>query len=629
MERGWVNERTTSHSSREPAAFFVICVYFCRKSSLLWAQDGSYQERFYEGNWSWSKAREHYYTALTGRDFGGNALPADEVKRKEYFARTFRGLGHQMHLLQDTAVPDHVRNDAHPEDALFGKSAVNGSRYFETWTKERIRNLNEMTSFTPTVISPNLLLNISRQNLAPITQFYDTDLYDGLNASAGINQGLAEYTNANFFSGDTIYAAERYASGHRHYLPFPRRSSTDLSSFIDGTKSPETIVDERGNARTGIWVSKVSDGEDVSHFVRTSSLTSLAYTIFGEGEVFYSTFYRDEKCHEDYARVLIPRAVGYSAALLDYFFRGKMEISLPTAGIYATTNDAGVGFTQITLFAKNTTSNGDEMTGGTIELVVKYKLAQSDPFQSTQVGKSEFRYIVVPEANNITSIPRDSRVELTFDLSQTPLPVNATDVYLQLVYHGKLGSEDGAVAVGFKDISEPTPIDVFNNMDKICINNGTSTGWYDAGSQSAIQLVDKNGDHIAYGTDEWDVYPHDLTLYVKFYNSSIEPEYASPSSYDYLIENLPAGAPMRALYVLGDEKVDYSFYTVRTAVDANDYWGHVDFLSLYYGDTVKNQEGDFPVLYNFRNFKMWSGAGFIYINPSYPDDNAQCPLNGL
>jgi hypothetical protein len=340
-------------------------------------------------------------------------------------------------------------------------------------------------------------------------------------------------------------------------------------------------------------------------------------------------YHLDDFVYEDYADNLIPRAVGYSAALLDYFFRGKMEISLPTAGIYATTNDAGVGFTQITLFAKNTTSNGDEMTGGTIELVVKYKLAQSDPFQSTQVGKSEFRYIVVPEANNITSIPRDSRVELTFDLSQTPLPVNATDVYLQLVYHGKLGSEDGAVAVGFKDISEPTPIDVFNNMDKICINNGTSTGWYDAGSQSAIQLVDKNGDHIAYGTDEWDVYPHDLTLYVKFYNSSIEPEYASPSSYDYLIENLPAGAPMRALYVLGDEKVDYSFYTVRTAVDANDYWGHVDFLSLYYGDTVKNQEGDFPVLYNFRNFKMWSGAGFIYINPSYPDDNAQCPLNGL
>lgn len=27
----------------------------------------------------------------------------------------FRGLGHQIHLIQDMAVPEHVRNDAHPE----------------------------------------------------------------------------------------------------------------------------------------------------------------------------------------------------------------------------------------------------------------------------------------------------------------------------------------------------------------------------------------------------------------------------------------------------------------------------------------------------------------------------------
>ena len=188
------------------------------------------------------------------------------------------GLGHQMHLLQDTAVPDHVRNDAHPEDALFGKNRMNGSRYFETWTKEKIRNLNEMMSFAQTPVFPNLQLNISGQGLAPITQFYDTDLYDGLNASAGINQGLAEYTNANFYSGDTIFAAERYSPAHRHYFPFPRRASTDLAIFIAGDKLPESIVDEKGNTRTGTWVSKVSDGEDVSHFVRTSSLTSLAYT---------------------------------------------------------------------------------------------------------------------------------------------------------------------------------------------------------------------------------------------------------------------------------------------------------------------------------------------------------------
>lgn len=85
------------------------------QSSLLWAQDETNQENFPEGNWSWRKIREHYYAALTGKDFNGNVVAPDEAMRKEYFARTFRGLGHQMHLIQDAAQPDHVRNDAHIE----------------------------------------------------------------------------------------------------------------------------------------------------------------------------------------------------------------------------------------------------------------------------------------------------------------------------------------------------------------------------------------------------------------------------------------------------------------------------------------------------------------------------------
>ncbi len=44
-----------------------------------------------------------------------------------------------------------------------------------------------------------------------------------------------------------------------------------------------------------------------------------------------------------------------------------------------------------------------------------------------------------------------------------------------------------------------------------------------------------------------------LTLYIKFYNSIVEAEYASPSSYDYLIDSILPGIPIRALYVLGDE----------------------------------------------------------------------------
>ncbi len=107
-------------------------------SSLLWAQAGSLQNLFPEGDQSWQKIREHYYTALTGRDFAGELVASSKEKRDEYFARTFKGLGHQIHLIQDTAQPDHVRNDAHPEDSVFQTRPIVGGFYFETWAKERI-----------------------------------------------------------------------------------------------------------------------------------------------------------------------------------------------------------------------------------------------------------------------------------------------------------------------------------------------------------------------------------------------------------------------------------------------------------------------------------------------------------
>ncbi len=50
----------------------------------------------------WNAARSYYYLALTATN--GNA-------REEYFAQTFQTLGQVLHLLQDMAVPAHVRND--------------------------------------------------------------------------------------------------------------------------------------------------------------------------------------------------------------------------------------------------------------------------------------------------------------------------------------------------------------------------------------------------------------------------------------------------------------------------------------------------------------------------------------
>ncbi len=50
----------------------------------------------------WNAARSYYYLALTA---------TSNDAREEYFAQTFQTLGQVLHLLQDMAVPAHVRND--------------------------------------------------------------------------------------------------------------------------------------------------------------------------------------------------------------------------------------------------------------------------------------------------------------------------------------------------------------------------------------------------------------------------------------------------------------------------------------------------------------------------------------
>jgi len=63
-------------------------------SALLWAQDSDKQAGSIEEDWSWRKIRQVYYWALISE--------TDDL-RQVNFAQTFRGLGHQMHLIQDMA----------------------------------------------------------------------------------------------------------------------------------------------------------------------------------------------------------------------------------------------------------------------------------------------------------------------------------------------------------------------------------------------------------------------------------------------------------------------------------------------------------------------------------------------
>ncbi|MEM2936475.1 MAG: hypothetical protein QW231_04780 [Candidatus Bathyarchaeia archaeon] len=158
----------------------------------------------------------------------------------------------------------------------------------------------------------------------PIARIVDTDLYEGTNpdetASRGI--GLAEYSNANFLSEDTPFQS----------YPYPAWSSVDIE---------EREVEDPLIPGQRIWrqyYRKMRDGESnrVGDEVRGYLLAGVSFLrdfVLEQVPSFLSEYPNyempvlDSEVYRDYAQLLIPRAVGYSAGLLKYFFRGELDFS--------------------------------------------------------------------------------------------------------------------------------------------------------------------------------------------------------------------------------------------------------------------------------------------------------------
>lgn len=88
--------------SWDQAGLNTIYPWINGESSLLWAQDDKdvNQDNTPPNTWRWEKAREYYHIALTGKDLTGLEVAPIKEKRDEYFAQTFKGLGHIIHLIQ-------------------------------------------------------------------------------------------------------------------------------------------------------------------------------------------------------------------------------------------------------------------------------------------------------------------------------------------------------------------------------------------------------------------------------------------------------------------------------------------------------------------------------------------------
>lgn len=706
----------TVHHFLDPISNGAIVGFF--DPTAVWAQKEA-GKQYPGGSYSWRDAREYFFSALTSN--------TGDV-REAYLAESFRALGQVMHLVADMSVPEHTRDNSHITISTIEKWAEEAfdkntpEPFFKNYSSRLTRALNN-----PVPPDPSLLRQPGKFPGAPIpiANLYDFELYTkGSSPDNTITQpiGLAEFTNANFFSRDTIFKDYDY----------PAESSVQLYEEWD---------DESGKPMK--FIRKIKDGEPVEHLAQTK--------VFYKYLLFKTNGYTivNDKVYADYLEKLIPRAVGYAGALVDYFYRGRIDltfnptdvtfrsikvtaqnatgeemglgdialviryktlpetdlgggkylleyprdyppegtsnsnytykvinlstqadlksakeltfdlsgdplpihfddmtmqlvykgplgsetgavavselktvdgiysdfdISLPPSGVYAKVSGDSLdgAFNELRLTATTDIPGG--LNDGSIMLFLEHTVSRNDPYQSVAVDTAPAGaagYLIkVPVSNGVTSLAQGVPTELVFNLSSAPLPVKAADVHLGVVY---LKPDGTPMAIGFHDISEPTPVDLFNNTDYSCV----AGNWYPSGTSGARAAADQAGNGNGLD-DDMDTYPHDFTNILSKSSSTATPIKASPTVFDFFEPGPIAPDTMKRLgYVLTDYSFAYSFYKTWVHTSApQDGWTTVSTPATQHSGTGFTNQGDrgFGAMYSIRGRKMWWGAGEIMDN---------------
>ena len=462
-----------------------------------------------DNTFSIADAKEAMWRAATG--YSGSLttrVAATTAERYRYWATTFRTLGDVVHVLQDMAQPQHTRNEGH--GFQWGESS------YEEWVDSRNGAGSGFRYDVGSAYAP------TPTNNAP----YQTDIYfvrqdvqiprfgsyvDYWHQPAN-SAGLASYSNRGFLTrvqniGNlTNYASPPHSASHPSYTRVRSLAAvgTDNTTVLNREYLLTTVPDDL----KGVQSEQIRMTSRTALAVEAQSISgplppALTASNGGWGP--------DINTFNDHARLQLPRAVAYSAGLIDYFFRGQFRIEPPALGMYAytdlaptanTDSDAtkNYAFKKLAFKLTNTTPAIVHSATNQIldqpfsvkSLVAVVKFHRNigggsgwKPDLSTEYGapgqsfesnrdkaNSNDAYDINRDESIVVSVQCDEHGEtpsgnlpvaflpgatheVNCDFSNEPIPVGSSDLYLQVVARGTLGGEVDAVVVQTIDISEP------------------------------------------------------------------------------------------------------------------------------------------------------------------------------
>ena len=343
-------------------------------------------------------AREAMYRAATGRDSAGNPdigpnnTPATEAVRNAYWATVFRSLGDVVHLVQDMGQPQHTRNDGHSPV----NKVVQGDHIgvFEELTEHRAGgDTFECFDDNGTGTIPSLVFsNYAVPTLSSYSDAFSTT--PGGNVAQG--RGLADYSNRGFFSAGKNLGNTEYTLPSNNPADYSRQTVTDPNPCLPSGRQAEIL---RGA------VPDLVGGSNTNVALTSRGLWDVpGYTIPRE-EAKYSM---NETVYYENADLLVTRAASYSAGIINYFFRGKID------------------------FVKDPQNNAQYMIRnlGSGEMEGTFALYYDDVNGARHPVPGASWQLVLPPGQDSTPV--------SFATPTDPAPANS-DYYL--VFNGRMGNE--------------------------------------------------------------------------------------------------------------------------------------------------------------------------------------------
>ena len=270
---------------------------------------------------SYWDARQYLLDALT--------KPSD-VDRKRAFGLTFQTLGQVIHHLQDMAQPQHVRNDAHCSVPVicWAVGLEHAPSFFERWTDDIRQTIVQRYAnpTLPTLVGYDITGSAFTSAFNSPRRFWHTELA-GENSPVN-GKGIAEFTNRNFVSAGTNFdkpSPPNFALPA--FVPTNKTEPTVAELCADTSLNPPCppSMTARAGARLTFYATVGRDNflntPVTNPRASTESIFDEQLRVQGVQPVFALNRFNFDEAYKH----LIPRAVAFSAGMINYFFRGKLD----------------------------------------------------------------------------------------------------------------------------------------------------------------------------------------------------------------------------------------------------------------------------------------------------------------